>query len=65
MEAANDFRDQRDNALDELSSIINIQYDEDINGVVTVKAEGVEFISEINVKHMSVEALHTPEDSGL
>lgn len=65
VEAANDFRDQRDSALDELSSIINIQYDEDINGVVTVKAEGVEFISEIDVKHMAVEALHTPEDSGL
>lgn len=65
IESANDYRDQRDNALDELGSLINIQYEEDTNGVVTVKAEGVEFISGLGVKHMGAEALHTAEDSGL
>lgn len=37
---ANDYRDQRDNALDVLSGIMNITYKEGSNGQVDVSAEG-------------------------
>lgn len=40
VENANDLRDSRNQALDELSSLIKINYNEDSNGVVTVTAEG-------------------------
>lgn len=65
IEAANDYRDIRDNALDELSGLMNIQYNENSMGVVTVKAEGVKFVSETNVTYMGVKALNTLEDSML
>lgn len=37
---ANDFRDERNKALDELSKLIDIHYTEDATGRVQVKAEG-------------------------
>ena len=37
---ANDLRDKRNNLLDELSGLIDIQYSEDATGRVNVKAEG-------------------------
>lgn len=43
-QSANDLRDQRDKALDELSGYIKIQYQEGKNGIVNVTAEGVNFI---------------------
>lgn len=46
IESANDYRDQRDKLLDELSGLINISYTELNTGVVTVKAEGVDFVVE-------------------
>ena len=45
VENANDLRDLRNNALDELASLIKIDYKEEANGVVTVRAEGVEFVT--------------------
>ena len=45
VERANDYRDQRDLLLDELSKIVNVSYDEDYTGCVTVKIEGATFIT--------------------
>lgn len=56
-ESANDLRDQRDNALDELSGIIKIQYQEDNNGVVTVTAESVPIVANGTVYKMSTEKI--------
>ena len=47
IEQAMNFRDQRDLLLDELGGLINIQYSEDHNGCVTVRAEGEEFITKL------------------
>ena len=66
VENANDLRDQRDNALDELSSMVSIRYNEDpASGIVTVKVEGVDFVSESNVYHMGTKMLDTDKDSVL
>jgi len=40
VEKANDLRDERNNLLDELGSLMNIEYKEDVDGTVSVKAEG-------------------------
>lgn len=53
VENANDLRDQRNTALDELSEIMNISYSEDSSGAVIVKAEGVPLVTESNVYEMS------------
>lgn len=45
IESANDFRDQRDAALDELSGLISISYYENSNGQVDVSAEGRTLVS--------------------
>ncbi len=66
VENANDFRDQRDNALDELSSMVSIRYAEDpLSHIVTVKVEGVSFVTESNVHHMGTKMLDTDKDSVL
>ncbi len=66
VENANDFRDQRDNALDELSSMVSIRYTEDpLSHIVTVKVEGVSFVTESNVHHMGTKMLDTDKDSVL
>ena len=44
VENANDYRDTRDSALDELSTLIKIEYEETTNGVVNVFAEGVPLV---------------------
>ncbi|MBQ3061715.1 MAG: flagellar hook-associated protein FlgK [Lachnospiraceae bacterium] len=49
VENANDYRDIRNLALDELSKYIKIEYSEAPNGVVQVVAEGVQFVSELSV----------------
>ena len=46
IESANDYRDKRDNLLDELGGLIKISYKELEGGVVTVKAENVDFVTE-------------------
>lgn len=45
-ETAYDLRDQRDKALDDLSSYANISYSEDSTGIVSVKMEGQLFVDE-------------------
>ncbi|NLL75888.1 MAG: flagellar hook-associated protein FlgK [Clostridiales bacterium] len=45
LENANDLRDKRNRILDELAKFGNIDYAEDMYGVVTVKFEGIDFIS--------------------
>lgn len=44
IEKANDMRDARDQILDELSRMANINYGEDINGAVWVQIEGTDFV---------------------
>lgn len=44
IENANDMRDARNQALDELSGLVNITYAEDTFGSISVKVEGVDFI---------------------
>lgn len=46
IETAMTLRDARDQALDELGSLVNITYSEDTNGIVKVSIEGTEFIDE-------------------
>lgn len=65
VEHANDYRDQRDNALDELSGLVKIRYSEDTNGVVTVKVEGVSFVTDNSVNHMGTATLDADKDSDL
>ena len=45
IEQANDLRDQRDNALDEISKYIDITYYEDKNGEVIINAETTPFVT--------------------
>lgn len=52
-EYANDLRDERDNALDELSEYIKISYYEEENGRVLVTCEGIPFVNENDVTEMS------------
>jgi flagellar hook-associated protein 1 len=52
MENANDLRDVRNSALDELSGLINISYSEDSSGIVTVKAESIPLVGENYVYEM-------------
>lgn len=54
IERANDLRDQRNNALDELAKYIDISYQEGDKGCVTVYAEGSAFVSELSVNKMAV-----------
>ena len=63
VEDANNYRDQRDLALDKLSKLLKISYEEYPNGAVSVIAEGVPFITEGTVFHMEVEALDGENDS--
>lgn len=49
VEKANDYRDTRNLALDELAKYIKIDYSEDVDGLVQVVAEGVQFVSGLSV----------------
>lgn len=53
IEQANDLRDQRDNALDELSGYIDIDYYEEHNGEVMVTAESAPLVTAGGVTKMS------------
>ncbi|MBE5926131.1 MAG: flagellar hook-associated protein FlgK [Lachnospiraceae bacterium] len=57
VEAANDLRDERDVVLDELSKLVKMSYTEIDNGIVTVKIEGVDFVSETSVFPMETAEL--------
>lgn len=58
VENANDYRDARNLLLDELSSLANISYKEQPNGVVTVKLEDHLFISEDYVFPMATRLMN-------
>lgn len=49
---ANDLKDKRNAALDELSSLVNIRYDTNADGAVEVMVEGVSFVARDRVFHM-------------
>lgn len=49
VESANDLRDQRNLALDELAKYVAIQYEEDFEGNVQVYVEGSLFVSDVKV----------------
>lgn len=57
VEAANDLRDERDVVLDELSKLVKMSYAEIDNGIVTVKIEGVDFVSETTLFPMETAEL--------
>jgi len=57
IESANDYRDQRDAALDELSGIISITYKENGDGQVDVYAEHRTLVSMSRVYKMEVKAV--------
>lgn len=61
-ERANDLRDQRDAALDELGGYIKIQYQEKPNGTLLVTAEGISLVMETGVNKMGTEFI---EGTGL
>ncbi len=63
MEHANDYRDQRNLLLDELSGIASISYKEHANGVVTVMLENQMLVSEDLVFHMDTRLLEN--DTGM
>lgn len=54
VETAMSLRDERDNALDELGSLVRIEYKETTDGVVKVKIEGVDFVDEARVYEMGL-----------
>ncbi|MBE5900488.1 MAG: flagellar hook-associated protein FlgK [Lachnospiraceae bacterium] len=54
METAMTLRDERDLLLDELGTLANITYHEEIGGAVKVKLEGIDFVDEINCHQLDV-----------
>lgn len=53
---ANDYRDQRNQLLDQLSTLVDITYKEDLKGNVTVQVEGAEFVTIGGYNKMGIEA---------
>lgn len=60
-EHANDLRDRRNLILDELGKLGRISYEEDFNGVVSVKFEGVDFVTSDLVNKVDV---YTDKETG-
>ncbi|MDE6530068.1 MAG: flagellar hook-associated protein FlgK [Lachnospiraceae bacterium] len=56
IEHANDYRDARNQAMDELASICKIEYDTDVHGNVLVKVEGHDFVRPNEVNEMAYDA---------
>jgi flagellar hook-associated protein 1 FlgK len=54
IENANDLRDERDSLLDTLSGYGNISYQEDTNGVVVVRFNGTDFVTQSSAYEMKV-----------
>ena len=54
VEHANDLRDQRNYILDELAKYGDVSYNENIDGCVSVKFEGVDLVKGDLVNHMSL-----------
>lgn len=55
-EHANDLRDERNSLLDELGGLINIEYKEDFDGAIIIKAEGHQLVSRTAVYELAVTA---------
>lgn len=55
-EHANDLRDERNALLDELGSLVHINYSEDVDGAVLVKVEGHQMVTRSAVFEMDVAA---------
>ncbi len=55
VETANDYRDARNQAIDTLSGLVNISYDEDVFGAIRVKVEGVDFVNSDSINEMAVQ----------
>lgn len=53
-QSANDYRDARNQLLDELGGLVNISYSEDVNGIVTVNLEGNQFVTQDSVNKLDV-----------
>ena len=51
-EHANDLRDERNNLLDELATLVKIDYQEDYDGAVIIKAEGHQLVGKIGRAHV-------------
>ncbi|MBR1861054.1 MAG: flagellar hook-associated protein FlgK [Lachnospiraceae bacterium] len=65
IEHANDLKDQRNLILDELSKLVDISYDTDVNGNVFVQIEGEDFVKggtcyQIGLNIDSVTGFYTP-----
>lgn len=65
IESANDLRDTRNYILDELASLANITYSEDLYGNVSVQIEGVDFVKgsmcyEIGMQVDEITGFYTP-----
>ena len=65
VETAMTLRDERDNALDELASYVDISYKENSDGIVKVSVEGVEFVDIENGDYDNVFSFTTPISSDL
>lgn len=64
VEAANDYRDQRNALLDELGKYVDIRYTEDAKGCVSVMVEGTSFVTADNVFELSTKR-RSPENEML
>lgn len=53
-EPANDYRDKRNQCLDELSNYIKFEVDEQIDGTITIYSEGAFLLDAVNVYPLSV-----------
>lgn len=58
---ANDYRDTRNQLLDELGGLVNMTYSEDAYGIVSVSVEGVQFVTDDKVFHMETQKTITDE----
>lgn len=58
---ANELRDSRNLALDELSQLVNISYSEDTNGKLSVSVEGVELVDHADYTLLTA----TADDTGV
>lgn len=65
IENANDLRDERDVALDRLAELAKISYEEDLDGVVEVKVEGVVFVNRVDVNYMECKKMDADKGSVL
>ena len=54
IETANDLRDIRNKALDDLSNLVNVSYSEDLFGSIKVQVEGIDFVAGDTVFEMNV-----------